>query len=270
MRTSQLLVIVTAIGSALCWLPNSMEPSLDLWWWSPLVVVALLAAISTSQAHRRWVMFCLASAIGTFAGLCLGIAIWPSPDPIAQTFSGSDLVMGTATSIIVSLAACLVGRRISINSGPVLFASWIVLGCCVAIGPVTMLLTPRLVAQRVARNDQLAAERFAGLKNALERVRAESGGLDRTCNGQAIKRNYSGPPFGEKDWDYIGGNYVKQDGYVFGIWCHQTEHGGYALDVWPERQKADGSRKFCADESGRAGCNLAWDGTRNVCSPCRR
>ena len=79
MRTSQLLVIVTAIGSALCWLPNSMEPSLDLWWWSPLVVVALLAAISTSQAHRRWVMFCLASAIGTFAGLCLGIAIWPSP-----------------------------------------------------------------------------------------------------------------------------------------------------------------------------------------------
>jgi hypothetical protein len=268
MRRGQLLVILTAVGSALCWLPNSMEPNLDLWWWLPLLFVALLAGTSTSLAHWRWLMFLVASVIGTFAGLCCGIAIWPSPDPIAQSYSGLVLLMGTGMCIVVSLIACLVGRRISIKSGKALLATYIVLGCCVAIGPVTMLLTPPLVAQRVARNDQLAAGRFAGLKNALERVQAESGGLDRTCDGQAIKRNYSGPPFTESDWDYIGGNYVKQDGYVFGIWCHQSEYGGYAIDVWPERQKADGTRKFCADESGRVGCNLAWDRTRNVCAPC--
>jgi hypothetical protein len=213
-------------------------------------------------------VFWAASVVGTFGGLCLGFALWPSADANAQSDSVQVLVMGTAISIVVSFLACQVGRRISITKRNVLIASWIVLGCCVAIGPVAMLLTPPLVAQRVARNDRLAGERFAALKIALERVHAESGGIDRTCDGIAIKHNYSGPPFSESDWDYIGGNYVKQDGYVFGIWCHQTEQGGYAIDVWPERQKADGTRKFCADESGRVGCNLAWDRTRNVCSPC--
>ena len=261
-------MILTAAGSALCWLPIAMEPSLDLWWWTPLVVVALLAAISTGLARRHWMVFWAASVIGTFAGLLLGLAIWPSGDANAQSDSVQVLVMGTAICIAVSFAACQVGRRVSNKSGAFLIASWAVLGCCVAIGPITMLLTPPLVAQRVARNARLAAERFVALKNALERVHAESGGTDRTCDGLAIKQNYSGPPFSESDWDYIGGNYVKQDGYVFGIWCHQTEQGGYALDVWPERQKADGTRKFCSDESGMVGCALGWDRTRNVCTPC--
>jgi hypothetical protein len=131
-------------------------------------------------------------------------------------------------------------------------------------------LTSPLVTKRVARNDRLAAERFVALKNAVERTRAESGNPGRICDGQALKRHYSGPPFSEKDWKYVAGNYVKEDGYVLGIWIYCPEPGNYTIDVRPEREKGDGTRKFCSDESGRVGCGIESSSSGYSCTPCKK
>jgi hypothetical protein len=37
MRRDTLLVVLIVVGSALWWLPQCMEPSLDLHWWLPLL-----------------------------------------------------------------------------------------------------------------------------------------------------------------------------------------------------------------------------------------
>jgi len=96
---------------------------------------------------------------------------------------------------------------------------------------------------------------------------AQYGG-DRICNGSFVKQNYNGPPFNESDWRFIAGNYVREDGYEYGIWCHQQS--GYTIDVHPLREKQDGSKKFCTDETGRLGCEAKWIPFRVSCQPCEK
>jgi hypothetical protein len=105
------------------------------------------------------------------------------------------------------------------------------------------------------------------LKNAVERTMADTDGARRFCDGQALKHHYSGPPFTDRDWRFIAGNYVREDGYDFGIYCLQPQ-GAYAIDASPARGKADGSRRFCADQSGHVGCGTQWSGSGNACIPC--
>src|SRR5262245_66018974 len=140
--------------------------------------------------------------------------------------------------------------------------------CSVAFGPVARALTPTVVEHRVARNDRAAAERFELLKISVERTIAEVGGPGRTCDGPTLRRHYSGPPFSDEDWRRITGNYVKQDGYVFMVYCR--EKGGYTIDAQPARGKADGTRRFCTDESGKIGCGMKWNLSRNACIPCTK
>ena len=104
------------------------------------------------------------------------------------------------------------------------------------------------------------------LKKAVEITRAESDGASKICDGTALERHYTGPPFSDADWQRIAGNYVKQDGYFFMIYCH--EKGGYTIDALPARPAGDGTRHFCTDESGKLGCRREWDGSRNKCLPC--
>ena len=61
-------------------------------------------------------------------------------------------------------------------------------------------------------------------------------------------------------------NYVKQDGYFFMLYCR--ERGGYTIDAMPVRDKGDGTRHFCIDESGRLGCGMEFNGSRYACTPC--
>jgi hypothetical protein len=271
MRRNTVLVILTVTGSALCWWPGIIEPSLDFPRWLLFVPVALCTGLATILSDGRRLLFVIASGAGSAAGLCSGFAIWPPSDPIAASYGLFVIAAGIGAGVLVSLIACLLAAvlaaALSEWSEKHNRALWLLLVCGVACGPVVLALTPSLVARRVARNDRIAAERFMSLKNAVEQTRADTDGPRLFCDGQALKRHYSGPPFTENDWRFIAGNYVKEDGYVFGIYCLQSQ-GTYAIDASPARGTADGTRRFCADQSGNVGCGTQWTGSRNACVPC--
>jgi hypothetical protein len=261
------LVVLVLLSSALCWWPNIMQPNLDLpYWWSPLTIVALAAGFATILSHGRWIYFTAASVLGTFAGTLSGFLIWPPADRIDASFVPVVIVSAGLASVSVSLVAGLALRGLKLSNDRDRRVVWLALICCVAFGPIIVLLTPPLVAQRVARNDRLAAERMVSLNRAALQTITETGDPQRICDQSTLKSHYSGPPFKERDWQYIAGNYVRRDGYIFGIYCHQG--GGYAIDARPDREQGDGTRKFCADETGIIGCGIEWTGSRDRCVPC--
>jgi hypothetical protein len=266
MRENAFLLVLAVAGSALLWWPVTIEPNLNLPLWLPLAFIAILTGVVAALSGGRWLRFVVASAVGTFVGLCSGYEIWPPADPIARPYVPYVIAMATLAAVLVSLVASLVGRRVLVLNQNRRRAVWLGLLCCVGCGPVGLALTPPLVAHRVGRNDRLAAERFESLQNAIERTLAEAGDSGRICDGQALKRHYSGPPFSEKDWHRIVGNYVKEDGYSFGVYCH--EKGGYTIHAIPWVGKGQGTRQFCSDESGKIGCAMEWNRSRNACVPC--
>ena len=272
MGRDKLLLVLTFLGSAICWWPAIVEPSLDFSRWILLGLIALMAAAATALSEGRWLRFVLASVAGSFAGLFSGILMWPSHDGIANTYSGIALAVGTLAAAVAALAAG-VAASLVVRKAPGLNPAlrrilWLAMACCVAFGPVALALTPPLVARRVARNDALAEKRFTALKSAVEQTWAEPGGADRLCDAQRVMKQYSGPEFTNDDWTRIVGNYVEQDGYVYMVYCH--EKNGYTIDVQTKRQAVYGygSRTFCTDESKRIGCGSVWDRSRNACKPC--
>jgi hypothetical protein len=168
--------------------------------------------------------------------------------------------------MFVAFSAGVIMRERSISNKILRHAIWAVFLACVAIGPVTLALTPPLVQRRIAHNEQFASERSMSLKRAVETARAEPDGASKICDGTALERYYAGRPFSDTDWRRITGNYVKQDGYFFMVYCR--EKGGYTIDAVPARPVGDGTRQFCTDESGKVGCRREWDGSRNKCRPC--
>jgi hypothetical protein len=112
----------------------------------------------------------------------------------------------------------------------------------------------------MARNDRLATARFASLKNAVERTAAEAGDSKGICDGSALRRHYSGPPFSDDAWRRIAGNYVKEDGYMFMLYCHETD--GYKIDARPARVRGDGTRQLC--------CRVERNRTGHACLPCTK
>jgi hypothetical protein len=111
----------------------------------------------------------------------------------------------------------------------------------------------------VAHRDKLAAERFTALKVAVERTRAESGNPASVCDGQALKRHYSGPPIRDGNWEILAGHYIREDRYVFGIWVDCLHPVHYTIDVRPAAGREDGTRSFCTDETGAVGCDMRTD-----------
>lgn len=257
------LLLLTVAGSALWWWPLSIWPNLDLPWWLPLAFITLLSGLATTLSGVRWLLFVVASAAGTFAGLCSGYAIWPPTDEIPVLYVAA---VATLATVLVSLVAGLAARKVSVSNERRRRVVWLALLCCIAFGPIALALTPPLVMYRVVRNHRVAAERFESLKNAVERTRSESGDPGRICDGQVLEQHYFGPPFSDEDWHRITGNYVKQDGYVFGIYCH--EQGGYTIDAFPARESADGTLRFCTDESRKIGCNMEFNRSRYACIAC--
>jgi hypothetical protein len=213
---------------------------------------------------RGWLAFVAASAIGSFAGLLSGVLLWPSPDAIANSYALIAVAIGTATgagaALICGLAAFLALRRWPLSNGAAKGAAWVLLGLCLAFGPTLLALTKPLVKRRVAYNESTAALRFASLRRALQRKRADRGAAaDSICDGQSIQKHYAGPPFTREDWSRISGNYVEEDKYVYAISC--LPQGKYLLEARPKMPKVYGygGRMFCADESGEVACDLKWN-----------
>jgi hypothetical protein len=97
----------------------------------------------------------------------------------------------------------------------------------------------------------------------------DAGDSEQPCDGPALKRHYSGPPFSEEDWrqlDYYTGDRATQDGYVFMVHCYEKR--GYAVGAFPARPKGDGTRRFCTNESGQESCGMGWNRSWHVCPPC--
>lgn len=266
MRRDASLFALTATGAALCWLTLAMEQSLELPWWLPLAISALYPILSTILSRERWWLFLLASAFGAIAGAVRGFTIWPL-DPLFWEGGEYLLLVLAALFVLLALIVGLAVRRTTVSNGRLRRVIWVGLACCVAYGPIVLVLTPPLVAMRVARNDRLAAERFEGLKVAVEQTKEEPGGVARICDGRTLKEHYSGPPFSDTDWRYMAGNFVQKDGYRFGIWIYCPQPEKYVVAAQPMRQKGDGTRQFCADDSGNAGCGM---GTHEECLPCSR
>ena len=268
MRSDILLMFLTVGGAALSWLPIFMKPNLGLPTWVPLVCAALCTGLSTGLNPRRWPLFLLASAIGALGGLCLSSMIWWPSDPTAGPLVPYAVAANTIAAVLLSLAAALAGRRLSISNETYRRVVWVASLGLAAFGPVTLALTPPIIGYRIVRNDRVAAERFTSLKHAVERTAAEAGDPQRICEGSALQRHYAGPPFSNQDWRRITGNYVKQDGYLFMVYCR--EKGGYAIDARPARDRGDGTHQFCTDESGRLGCGMDWNRSRYACLPCSK
>lgn len=266
MRSRVILILLTTLGAVISWWPVCIQPGLDLSFWVPLVCVALCTGLSTTLAPKSWPLFLLASGLSTFVGLSACIVIWSPSGPAV----GADIFYIGAVSavavMLVTLASGVIMRRRAISNAVLRHAIWAVILACVAFGPVTLALTPAGVRHRIARNDRVAAERFASLKKAVESTRAEARGYSQICDGTALRRHYAGPRFSDTDWRRITGNYVSQDGYVFMVHCR--EKGGYTIDAWPTRERGDGTRRFCTDESDRVGCRVKFDGVRYKCLPC--
>ena len=258
-------VTLSFISAILCWLPITTTPRLDFPWWVALCGVGLSAAISSFLNPPRWPALLLSSGMGTFVGLCVGYAIWWPRDPIAGPWVPIVVLVITGVAAVVAIVGAWIGARLPVPDRKLRRAAWFALVGIAASGSVCLALTPPLVARRVARNERLAEKRLTSLQRAVQHTLAAT--PDHVCAGPLLARNYFGPPFSNVDWRRMTGNYVKQDGYFFMIYCRDGT--GYVIDAMPARDGQDGTRRFCADESGKIGCGMKWNRSRHACVPCQ-
>jgi hypothetical protein len=258
MKIDWLLIALTALGSGVCWWPAIREPSLEFSRWILLGLIALLAILATLITNRRWLSFVAATTLGSFLGMCAGQAMWPSDDGIANSYAGIAIIVATLAVLIVALVGGLAGRAVSITNPIARPVLWIALLGCIAFGPVMMAVTPPLVARRMARNDRLAGERLTAMKMAIESTRSGGDDARHSCDVHALSHRYSGPTFSESDWlRVLGDNAVKEDGYIFSIKCQEDTR--YKIFALPDRIKGDGTRSFCADDSGKTSSSPVSD-----------
>ena len=266
MNRNLILALLIGATAAISWVPLILEPSLYLPWWIPLCVIALAAGLA-ALLSGLWLRYLFIAAFSSLAGLLAGYSIWPLADGIAQSYTGIASLVATLAVALVCLVTGLIGRGLSASNLLRQPVAWALLAGCAAFGPTALAARPGLIAWRVAHNNALAAQRFASLQTAVERARKKHGSAS-ICDGQSLKENYSGPPFSDRSWRYIAGNYVKEDGYLFGIWINCSQPDRYIIDAGPQTEKADGTRKFCADQSGKVGCGLDPVNSNNGCVPC--
>ncbi len=263
---SAILLGLCVFSAALCWFPMIIDPSMDLPYWAPSACVAVSAALSAALYRQLWRRYWAGCIFGTFAGLCIAFAIWYPKDGIAASFIPLAVIADTIVVALVSLISSFVGSRLPAVGTGLDKVFLVVLVVIASFGPVCLALTPSVVADRVERNERLAAERVASLQRAVERVAAVNPA--GVCDGSIVKRSYEGRVFSDEDWRRITGNYVKQDGYMFMINCEQQ--GGYTIDAAPARSYGeDGRRDFCVDETGKTGCGMWFNRARYACVPCK-
>jgi hypothetical protein len=266
MNRQTILLCLAGAGTTLSWLSISIKPSLDLPWWLPLPIIMLTIFSATVLSKGVGLRLLLVSIAGSLFGLCAGIAIsWTSSER-DESFVWLGVAIATVTTALVSVIALLIGLKVSAIVARYQTSVWLVLLLTSMWGLPTLALTPVFVSRRVARNDQIAAERVHSLKIAVEQSVSRSGKPEQICNGSALRKHYSGPAFSEESWKHIIGSYVKEDGYIFTVTCREMDR--YSIDAQPARRLGDGTRRFCIDGPDTVECDTKWDGVREACMPC--
>ena len=103
MNRDTLLIVLTAAGSALCWWPAAIEPSVDFPRRILFGLVALITGLATILSNDRWLHFVVASTVGALAGLWAGLFLFPSTDAIATSYAPLFIAAATIAAFIVSL-----------------------------------------------------------------------------------------------------------------------------------------------------------------------
>lgn len=260
MPKDTLICVLTFVGAGLPWWPAFIEPSIDLPLWLLATAIASVAGLASALAPQNCRHTLTLSALGLFAGLLSASVLFPPSDGIARSYLPIVIPLITIAGTLVAAVAGLLGRLLPV-SARYRGVAWLALTCAVLFGPIALALRPPLLARR----DRLTVQRFQSLKIAAEIV-FRTAGASEVCDGDALRKRYSGPSFSHTDWQRMTANYVRQDGHVFMVHC--KEKGGYTIDTRPARSKVDGTRYLCTDESGKVGCELKWNRSRNVCSGC--
>ena len=146
MHGNTLVILLTALGSAMSWWPVCSRPGLELPFWVSLGCAALCTGLATTLAPTNWPWLLLVSGLGTFGGMCLGVMIWPQ-DPIGAAWLPLIIAANTLAVIFAALCSGLIMRRRSISNGMLRRAIWTVFLACVAFGPVTLAMTPGAARQ---------------------------------------------------------------------------------------------------------------------------
>ena len=253
MRKTILSCLLIATGSAFCWWPAIIEPGIHTSIWLPFALTGLILFLAAAVSDLRPLHLVLLSVAATALGIGAGSMILPFTDVIGHTYWPFVALVIVLISLPVAIFAAWAGRRLrqAFSHHHVGWATWLALAACVAFGPIALALTPAVVAARTARNDRVASQRVAALQTAIRSTRAKAGDPRQFCDGQTLKQHYSGPAFTNRDWGSITHNYVTADGYAFMVYC--PERGGYRINAFPDRI-GEGTRQFCEDEGGRAGC----------------
>jgi hypothetical protein len=185
--------------------------------------------------------------------------LWPIDPPV--------FAIGTFDAACASAFGAALAMGLPVPEKAPRKALWGVLVVSAAFGPLGLVLTPPLVAHRIALNERAAGETFASLKRAVERAAAAGAAPTELCDGSVLMRNSNGLAFSDEDWQRIVANYVLHDGYGFMVYCRAN--GQYTIDAEPVRPGADGVRHFCTDESGKLGCGMTA-GPAHGCTPCAK
>ena len=151
MQRNTLLIVMVAVGSALCWWPVIIQPSLGLPVWStPLILIALITGLGTTLSDEGWRWLMTASVVGGFVGICCGFKLWWPVDSIEASYVGFAIGLATLLSIAVSVIAVVAGvvlRETKIATKNRRW-TWGVFLACFAFAPVAVALTPLLVSLR--------------------------------------------------------------------------------------------------------------------------
>jgi hypothetical protein len=104
MDRDNLLTIMVAAGSAMCWWPKIIPPNLSLpGWKTPLILISLITAFGTALSSQGSVRLLTASIFGAIGGICCGFWIWWPTDGIEASLApfAIGLTMLTSTSVCV-------------------------------------------------------------------------------------------------------------------------------------------------------------------------
>lgn len=150
MRMITPLIVMVAAGSALCWWPVIIQPNLDLpVWKTPLICLALIAALATalSDEGAGWLMS--ASILGVFAGICFGFRLWWTTDNNDAPYV---LTIGLATLVSIPVSVIAVAAGLALREAKIAQKNRRLIWCAFlgsfAFAPTVVVLTPLLLSRR--------------------------------------------------------------------------------------------------------------------------